>query len=125
MVSYDNQQQNLRLEYELIHKTRMDWVSNMMIWRTITIPLSLTLIGLLASLNREPNLWFVGWLLGILLLFFWRAMESHIELQIRGLYTRIITLEQQLGITFFFIIYGSTLKIETMYKNFKMVILII
>ena len=103
MAADQQRQVNERLEYDLIHRVRMDWNNYMMRWRNIAVPLALTLIGIMAGLSdsEKPNLWFIGWFLGILLLFYWRFIERHIDMNICGLYRRIVTLEQQLGMTFY------------------------
>ena len=47
---------NPRLEYDLIHRTRMNWTDVMVRWRNIVIPLSFSLIPISGIWNGN---WYV------------------------------------------------------------------
>jgi len=99
MSSVENQQSNLRLEYELIHKIRMNWSDAMMRWRQISIPLCATIVSFFVLLNVK--LWLLGWFVGLCILLYWRFIEKHIDTQIVGFYPRILELEKELGMNFY------------------------
>ena len=108
--------ENQRLEYQLIQKERINMGDSMMVWRTVVIPLSVTLVGVLTGFSNQ--LWVIGWFLGMLLLIYWRFMERHIDEQIKELYPRIVTLECQLNMTFFSHYIWHNLKKETRVPEF-------
>ena len=99
MSSVGNQRSNLRLEYELIHKIRINWSDAMMRWRQISLPLCATIVSFFVLLNVK--LWLLGWFLGLCVLLYWRFIEKHIDTQIVEFYPRILELERQLGMEFY------------------------
>ncbi len=97
--SSSDPQSNARLEYDLIHRTRMAWSDQMMRWRHIALPLSAAIISFFILINIK--LWLVGWFIGFGVLIYWRFLERHIDTQIAGFYVRIIELEKELGMRFY------------------------
>jgi hypothetical protein len=98
-MKVDDSQTNLRLEYELIHKTRIAWSDIMMRWRQIVFPLVVSIISFFILFNIK--FWLVGWLLGIGILIYWRLLEKHIDTQIIGFYSRLVEIEKSLEISFY------------------------
>ena len=100
MVSSNSDSQaNLRLEYELIHRVRMAWSESMMRWRQIALPLSAAIVSFFILFNVK--IWVAGWIIGLVVLCYWRFIERHTDAQIAGFYVRIIELEKELGMRFY------------------------
>lgn len=99
MVQPDDQRANARLEYDLLHRARMNWTDAMMRWRQIVLPLVAAVVSFFIVLSTEY--WAVGWFIGGLILLYWRYCENEIDTQIVRFYPRILELEKGLGMTFY------------------------
>ena len=99
MSSLGSQDSNLRLEYELVHRTRINISDAMMRWRQISFSLCAAILSFFVLLN--VRLWALGWFVGLCVLLYWRFIEKHLDTQIVNLYPRILELERQLGMQFY------------------------
>lgn len=86
------------VEYRVLQKFRLEWSMMGHRWGYIFVPLCGTILGITWSFSRE-NL-FIGILITLALMCFWRYMHHYVDDAIKNLYPRIVEIEEELGMMF-------------------------